>query len=72
MIFLLECGLNNCMCVENTTIEGIEIGKIYQYIHTPEYETNKERKTYSIIYNDGKDLLPCTYEYFQQYFSETW
>ena len=72
MIYLLECGLNKCMCVENTTIEGIEIGKIYQYIHTPEYETNKERKTYSIIYNDGKDSLPCTYEYFQQYFSETW
>ena len=55
MIYLLECGLNKCMCVKDTTIEGIEIGKIYQYIHTPEYETNKERKTYSIIYNDGKD-----------------
>ena len=46
VIFLLECGLNKCMCVEDATIQGIEIGKIYQYIHTPEYETNKERKTY--------------------------
>ena len=58
---MLECGLNKCMCVKDTTIEGIEIGKIYQYIHTPEYETNKERKTYSIIIFRISSLSTMTY-----------
>lgn len=69
---MLECGLNKCMCVEDTTVDGIEVGKVYQYIYTPEYETKSDNRTYSIIYNNGKDSLPCTYDYFQQYFSETW
>ena len=69
---MLECGMNKCMCVEDTTIEEIEIGKIYQYMNTPEYENKPNNRTYIIIYNDGRDSLPCTYEYFQQFFSETW
>lgn len=68
---MVECGLNKCICIEDTTIDGIDVGKIYQYTYTPEYETNMKRRTYSIIYNNGKDSLPCNYKYFQQYFSET-
>lgn len=64
--------MNQCMCVEDTTIEGIKAGEIYQYMHTPEYETKPDNKTYIIIYNSEQDSLPCTYDYFQQYFSETW
>lgn len=41
-------------------------------MHTPEYETKPDNKTYIIIYNSEQDSLPCTYDYFQQYFSETW
>lgn len=69
---MLDCGMNKCMCIENTTVTGIEVGEIYQYIHTPEYEIKPDNRTYIIIYNNGKDSLPCTYHYFQQYFSETW
>lgn len=39
---MLECGMNKCMCVEDTTIEEIETGKIYQYIYIPEYETKPD------------------------------
>lgn len=34
--------MNQCMCVEDTTIEGIKAGEIYQYMHTPEYETKPD------------------------------
>lgn len=67
---MLECGLNKCICIEDTTVEGIEVGKIYPYIYTPEYETDPKNRTYIVIYNNGKYSLPCTYDYFQQYFAE--
>lgn len=67
---MIDCGLNKCICIKNTTIKEIEIGKIYQYMYTPEYELNPENRTYIIIYNNGKLSLPCTYEYFNQYFME--
>lgn len=36
---MLNCGMNRCMCIEDTTIDGVNVGEIYQYIHMSEYET---------------------------------
>lgn len=67
---MLDCGLNKCKCIKDTTIEGIKIGNIYPYICSPEYEIKPENRTYIIIYNNGIDSLPCTYDYFKKHFKE--
>lgn len=67
---MLDCGLNKCKCIKDTAIEGIKIGNIYPYIYSPEYEIKPENRTYIIIYNNGIDSLPCTYDYFKQHFKE--
>ena len=68
---MINIGLNHCMCVKDTTIEGIEVGKVYEYSHHPSFETG-DGATYFIIYNNRKESLPCNYDYFQEYFSEEW
>lgn len=65
---MLDCGMNRCMCIEDTTIDGVNVGEIYQYMYIPEYEITPTYRTYIIFYNDGQDFLSCIYSYFQQYF----
>ena len=66
---MINIGLNYCICVKGTTVEGIEVGKVYEYSHYPICELG-DGATYFIVYNDRKSSLPCKYDYFHEHFSE--
>ena len=68
---MINIGLNYCICVKDTMIKGIEVGKIYEYSHYPIYELG-DGATHFVIYNNRNSSLPCNYNYFQEYFSEEW
>lgn len=67
---MIDLGLPKCKCVKDTTVDGIQVGKTYYYDYSPHYELNPSNRTYVIFYNDGKESLHCTGEYFLEYFSE--